>query len=355
MVAYLGKIAFLIVILNFTWSLQCLTIRCSTYYEPLSKRLIQHVNRMNTTWKAGVNFGDNDDTVISRLAGKRPSQKLNNIPTLPYYTHNDPTVPDNFDARVHWPNCVTIGRVQDQGACKAGWAMSATEAMTDRYCTLSKTKDTYVNVSTEDVISCCGVACGIGCDGGFPTAVWHYWVDNGIVTGGMYNTSDGCKPYSMKSCTHKLPDHTRTGFEPTTALPNCAEEAQTPVCSNICAKNYSISYQDDLHFGKSAYAILPNISQIQAEIFNHGPVQADMQIFGDFFSYKTGVYQHVTGSLIGQHSVKLIGWGKENKTDYWLAVNSWNTNWGEKGLVKILRGKNECGIENNIIAGTPKF
>ncbi len=30
------------------------------------------------------------------------------------------------------------------------------------------------------------------------------------------------------------------------------------------------------------------MSQIQAEIFNHGPVQANMDVFGDFFSYETG-------------------------------------------------------------------
>ncbi len=41
-------------------------------------------------------------------------------------------------------------------------AIAATESMTDRYCTLSKHQNSYVNISTEDVISCCGLSCGTG-------------------------------------------------------------------------------------------------------------------------------------------------------------------------------------------------
>lgn len=54
----------------------------------------------------------------------------------------------------------------------------------------------------------------------------------------------------------------------------------------------------------------------------------------------------------GGHAIKIIGWGVENDTPYWLVANSWNTSWGEKGFFKILRGANECGIENNTAFGT---
>ena len=30
-----------------------------------------------------------------------------------------------------------------------------------------------------------------------------------------------------------------------------------------------------------------------------------------------GVYQHVTGRLVGYHAVKMIGWGTENGTPFW--------------------------------------
>ena len=46
-----------------------------------------------------------------------------------------------------------------------------------------------------------------------------------------------------------------------------------------------------------------------------------------------GVYKHVTGSVLGRHAVKLLGWGVENGTKYWLLANSWNTDWGENGWI----------------------
>lgn len=56
---------------------------------------------------------------------------------------------------------------------------------------------------------------------------------------------------------------------------------------------------------------------------------------------------------MGGHAVKIIGWGKDEDTgeDYWLVVNSWNDSWGEKGLFRIRRGVNECGIEGSVVSG----
>ena len=51
-----------------------------------------------------------------------------------------------------------------------------------------------------------------------------------------------------------------------------------------------------------------------------------------FFRFlPSGVYQHVTGSAVGGHAIKVLGWGEENGTPYWLCANSWNTDWGENG------------------------
>lgn len=57
---------------------------------------------------------------------------------------------------------------------------------------------------------------------------------------------------------------------------------------------------------------------------------------------------------MGYQYVKLIGWGVDgiDGDDYWLAMNSWNSGWGDGGLFKILRGYNFCAVELLVMAGT---
>ena len=66
------------------------------------------------------------------------------------------------------------------------------------------------------------------------------------------------------------------------------------------------------------------------------------------------VYQHVHGKALGGHAIRILGWGVEDSTPYWLIANSWNTDWGDNGYIKLLRGKDHCGIESQITAGLPK-
>ena len=74
--------------------------------------------------------------------------------------------------------------------------------------------------------------------------------------------------------------------------------------------------------------------------------------YSDFPAYKSGVYQRSESAhYLGGHAIKMIGWGTEAGTPYWLIVNSWTDHWGDQGLFKILRGQNECGIESNCVAG----
>ena len=65
---------------------------------------------------------------------------------------------------------------------------------------------------------------------------------------------------------------------------------------------------------------------------NNGPVQTGFSVYQDFINYKSGVYQHTTGSFLGGHAVKIVGWGVENNVPYWLVANSWDVTWGIDGM-----------------------
>jgi len=78
----------------------------------------------------------------------------------------------------------------------------------------------------------------------------------------------------------------------------------------------------------------------------NGPIQVGFIVYRSFMSYQSGIYhKHEEDQQEGGHAVKIVGWGKQQKTKYWTVANSWNTDWGEDGFFRIRRGHDECGIE----------
>ncbi len=73
-------------------------------------------------------------------------------------------------------------------------------------------------------------------------AAWDFWEKSGIVTGGQYNSSEGCQPYEVAACDH----HVVGKLKP------CGDIVKTPKCKDTCEAGYSISYTDDKHYGKNS-------------------------------------------------------------------------------------------------------
>jgi cathepsin B len=131
-----------------------------------------------------------------------------------------------------------------------------------------------------------------------------------------------------------------------------AQEDPTPACRSSCSTTgYPTPFDKDRKFAKTAYNVPSDVPSIQAEIMAHGPITAAFTVYQDFITYKSGVYQHLTGQALGGHAVKIIGWGVDGTTPYWTVMNSWNEYWGDWGSFKILRGSDECGIEDQLCAG----
>ncbi|KAM3178596.1 hypothetical protein ACTXT7_002223 [Hymenolepis weldensis] len=312
----------------------------------LATRLRQsYEEEANTTWKAGHNTRFRDALSSQTQMGSILNPRMSSLRTKSYRLSAEEmaVLPPEFDARKAWPKCTTIGEIRDQGNCGSCWAFGAVEAISDRICIHSNGTE-IVRISADDLVSCCGIKCGFGCSGGIPENAWKYWVEDGIVTGGLYDSHDGCRPYEIPPCEH----HTKGN------LPDCHGNARTPKCLRRCADGYDVEYNADKYFADSVYNVRANEVEIMKEIMTNGPVEADFIVYADFLTYYSGVYQHVKGGFLGGHAVKILGWGEENGTKYWLCANSWNSDWGDEGFFKILRGHNHCGIESDINAGIPK-
>uniref|UniRef100_A0A6P7GWT2 Cathepsin B-like n=1 Tax=Diabrotica virgifera virgifera TaxID=50390 RepID=A0A6P7GWT2_DIAVI len=306
--------------------------------NPLSNEFINYINSKQSSWVAGRNF---DENISIQEMKKLLGTKKRNLGDVKGFIHSENIqVPDSFDARENWKVCSdVINTIADQSACSSGWAVAAASAMSDRRCIASQGKF-KVPVSAENVLACIGD----GCDGGYMEDGWWLWLVDGIPTGGLYGSNQGCQPYSLQTC-----EHNTTG----TKVQCSTLKLDTPTCRTQC-NDPALNYKSELTFASGPSDSFTTVANMQKEILTNGPVETTFRLYSDFWSYKSGVYQHVAGDDLGYHSVRVLGWGVENGVPYWLAANSWNEDWGDKGLFKILRGKNEVDFEYQMIASRPK-
>ncbi|KAF0982414.1 hypothetical protein FDP41_011344 [Naegleria fowleri] len=309
--------------------------------------IIQQVNsNPESTWKAGVNrnFAGKSLAEVKRLLGfPKKEGKIRHTEeemiTIKHYHQakmdavakvgikeaakefKSLALPDNFDARQQWGKCIHPIRNQEQ--CGSCWAFSASEVLSDRFCIASKGAVDVV-LSPQDMVSC--DYNDMGCDGGNLDNAWWWLKNKGIVP-------DSCMPYV-------------SGNGVTTPCPTTCNGTNVPISSKLY---YAKSYQ---HI--SPWMWWKKVEEIQQDIYDNGPVQTGFSVYQDFINYKSGVYTHQTGSFLGGHAVKIVGWGVTNdgtNTPYWIVANSWSADWGMNGFFWIKRGNDECGFEDDVYSG----
>jgi len=295
--------------------------------EPIavSTSMIREINNKQKSWKAAHN-------AITRMPKSQARRLLGvDLKNLHAYSwrvqHFTPeeiaAAPDTFDAREQWPNCQTMKQIRNQKHCGSCWAFGAAEAMSDRQYVF---KNEDVALSAEDINSCSHstfTSCG-SCQGGQPACAWQYWVSTGVV-------SDECYPYTAGNDSSMI----------------------TPDCKKRCTGNTALDWNTDKRKGEKSYSIRGE-ENMKTELSTNGPFEVAFEVYEDFMSYSSGIYHHTTGGFEGGHAVKLIGYGEEDGEKFWICANSWDTDWGEDGFFRILRGNDECGIESEAWGGIPK-
>ena len=202
-------------------------------------------------------------------------------------------IPASFDCRVKWPKCVP--KIYNQGSCGACYAFSVATAFSMRYC-IRNNLEKIINFSAQNLVNCLS-----GCIGEFPTDAWNYLNSSGI-------TREECFSYKGTKCN----------------------------CISKCESN-SVKFHK-YYAGK--LRTLFKEEDIKKEILENGPVTSAMDLYQDYFDYKSGIYIHDKkyNKVKGLHSVTIMGWGEENGVKYWLIQDSYGESKGENGFIKVQIG-----------------
>merc|ERR1712014_205589 len=94
---------------------------------------------------------------------------------------SDSDLPDSFDMRNSFPECVTP--IRDQGQCGSCWAFAGAETLTTNLCVMG----TKVPELSEQEIMDCALG-GTGCGGLSTPGAWSYFSKSGV-------RSEACGPF----------------------------------------------------------------------------------------------------------------------------------------------------------------
>ena len=99
------------------------------------------------------------------------------------------------------------------------------------------------------------------------------------------------------------------------------------------------------------YVTVPaqNPEQLKAAL-EKGPVAVAVQGHSlVFMQYSGGIISDSSCGTDTNHAALAVGYGFENGMEYYLVKNSWGTQWGDNGYVKIAitEGSGICGINNH--------
>ncbi len=212
--------------------------------------------------------------------------------------------PAAYDLRnVNGVNYITA--VKDQGGCGSCVAFGVCASIEGRYRRQRNDGTLAVDLSEAQLFYCYGRQQGRNCGNGW----WPDQALEAVKNGGL--ADETCYPYV----------------------------AGDQNCTSLCGdwQGRAIRITGHQKVGSPA--------DMKTWISTYGPLAACFIVYDDFFSYRSGIYKHVSGGQAGGHCVSIIGY--DDNGGFWICKNSWGTGWGENGFFCIAYG--ECGIDTWLV------
>jgi len=268
-------------------------------------KIAKHNNRASNGLKgytlAMNKFGDLlSHEFVALMNGFKKSYRTDSLNGSTYLSPHNVVIPPSVD----WRTRGYVSEVKDQGQCGSCWSFSATGALEGQH---YRKFGKMTELSEQNLIDCSHSYGNNGCEGGLMDNAFSYIRDNhGVDTEQSY-------PYEAKD--------KKCRFKP----------------RNIGATD-------------SGFIDIPegDEEKLKEAVATAGPVSVAIDASHESFQfYSKGVYDETECSSTElDHGVLVVGYGTSPAgEDFWIVKNSWGTQWGDEGYIKMTRNKkNQCGI-----------
>jgi C1A family cysteine protease len=261
----------------------------------------------------GATFGLNKFSDLSReefaekvlMTPFRPTAKDNKQQNL--LIPRTASVPSTFDWRDH----EVVTAVKDQGQCGSCWAFSVTENVESVWMINKKiTNATMEPLAPQQIVDCDDS--DAGCSGGNPPTAYEYIQS----AGGLDDEKD--YPYTAQDGT-------------------CAFKSDK-IVAQISGYQYATDGDEDT---------------MSANLVSWAPLSicVDARYWQD---YTGGILTEWQCDWIVEldHCVQAVGFDTSASTPFWIVRNSWGTDWGENGYIRLQYGTNTCGLTEEATSAT---
>jgi C1A family cysteine protease len=204
-----------------------------------------------------------------------------------------------------WSTKGAVTPVKNQAQCGSCWAFSTTGSLEGAF---QIAGNPLTSLSEQDLVSCDNSAHGgtdQGCNGGLMDNAFKWIEKNGICTEAAY-------PYTSGG-------------------------GSSGTCKTSCAKAVTLT----------GFTDVPNEGAMLAALAK-GPVSVAIEADKSAFQlYKGGVLDNAKCGKKLDHGVLAIGYGTDSGKGYYKVKNSWGASWGESGYIRMVQGKDQCGIADS--------
>lgn len=319
-------------------------------FEQSVREIELHNSRPRRLWTAGINFlSDRNEEELKRLRGwQGVAGQRAGVRGAAVSRHNSGGMSLRQTSRakslpeeISWSHLNALSKARNQGSCGSCWAIASVSILDANHEIHQRTGRTF---SAQELVNCvanpwhCGG--GGGCQGATVEQALDYALKHGLgdATETPYLGQDA-------ACSKDL---TMVGDSSTS-------QPEMFLAGLHAAKESSVGLSS---FGLRGWERLPQnqYEPLMRSVVEHGPVGVSVAASA-WSHYTSGIFDGCDADAVINHAVTLIGYGKDDGLQqmFWTVQNSWSSDWGEGGRIRILRrdsDETECGTDHQPDQGT---